>query len=70
LGGLLIYGSPAVPCSAFGLLAELLSVASLMTFRLPWAVFFICGRQRKESSEEWSDMWVYGQRKESSEELE
>jgi len=37
---------------------------------LPWAVFIIRGRQKKESSEEWSDMWVYGQRKESSEELE
>jgi len=51
-------------------LAELLGVASLMKFRLPWAVFIVCGRQRKESSEEWSDIWVYGQRKESSEELE
>jgi len=51
-------------------LAELLVVASRMTFRLPWAAFIIRGRQRKESSEEWSDMWVYGQAKESSEELE
>jgi len=32
------------------------------------AVFIIRGRQRKESSEEWSDKWVYGQRKERSEE--